>query len=138
MKKVALTVTCCSNPVIYGVMDVDWHYYLLIAPHSNSSSFEDQSGRVPLCVPTLIKTNKANCSLCTSVCPDPFPALQVQIDAHGESPIQEFTKTARNKCRNREVILCLSTCELSDRTNEIDADYLTEGRFWQLLFERQQ
>lgn len=45
---------CRGNPVISGVMDVDWHYYLLIAPHSSSSPFEDQSGRVPLCAPTLI------------------------------------------------------------------------------------
>lgn len=41
-------------PVIYGEMAADWHYYRLIAPHSGSSPFEDQSGRVPLCVPTLI------------------------------------------------------------------------------------
>lgn len=47
-------LACRSNPVIYGVMDVDWHYYLLIAPHSCSSPFEDQSVHVPLCVPTLI------------------------------------------------------------------------------------
>lgn len=35
-------------------MDADCCYYLLIAPHSCSSPFEDQSGRVPLCVPTPI------------------------------------------------------------------------------------
>ena len=49
-------LACCSNPVIYEVMDADWHYYLLIAPHSCSSPFEDQSGRVPLCAPTLINS----------------------------------------------------------------------------------
>lgn len=43
-----------SHPVICGVMDIDWHYYRLIAPHSYSSCFEDQSARVTLCVPTLI------------------------------------------------------------------------------------
>lgn len=35
-------------------MVADWHYYRLIAPHSGSSPFEDQSGGVPLCAPTLI------------------------------------------------------------------------------------
>lgn len=35
-------------------MDVDWYYYLLIAPHRGSSPFEDQSDGVSLSVPTLI------------------------------------------------------------------------------------
>lgn len=61
--------------MIYGVIESDWHYYLLIAPHSNSSPFEDQSDRVPLCADTdkpRVNFNKANCSLCTSVAPDPL------------------------------------------------------------------
>ena len=53
LRKVKLTLHV-SNPVISGVMDADRHYYLLIAPHSNSSTFEDQSSRVPLCVPTAV------------------------------------------------------------------------------------
>lgn len=68
-------------------MDVDWHYYLLIAPHSSSSPFEDQSGHMPLCVPTLINPvnfNKANCSLCTSAPPNYSQAEKV---VEGESSV---------------------------------------------------
>lgn len=85
-------LVCRSNPVIYGVMDVDWHYYLLIAPHSCSSPFEDQSGRVPLCAPTLINSQwtsiKANCSLCTSVALRPLYAGPAAWDA--AEPVESF------------------------------------------------
>lgn len=43
-----------TSPVICGVMDADWCYYLLIAPHCGSSTFEDQSSCVRLIVPTQI------------------------------------------------------------------------------------
>lgn len=75
-------------------MGVDWHYYLLIAPHSCSSPFEDQSVRGPLCVPTLINpewtsikptVHFVHLSLLT-----PFPALRVEKLLNWQS--QPFTQ----------------------------------------------
>lgn len=70
--------------MIYGVIVSDWHYYLLIAPHSSSSPFEDQSDRVPLCADTdkpRVNFNKANCSLCTYVAPDPSHSAGITVQA---------------------------------------------------------
>lgn len=94
---------CRTVPVIYGVMDIDWHYYLLIASHSGSSPFEDQSGRVPLVCTDADKPrvnfNKANCSLCTSVAPKTLPALLAEMlwDQPSHLLLQDFMSCARSE-----------------------------------------
>lgn len=94
---------CCGHPVIYGVMDVDWHYYLLIAPYSSSSPFEDQSGRVSLCVPTLIKPKWTSIKLTVHFVHLPLLTLSQPDKLNAAEPeqstVQHFMMIAQNNSK---------------------------------------